>query len=329
MARERGSNPHLAFAHRHSKSLLSTLNAFASLSRIRDLLSDLDELEAAIRTHESAGQSKGRRPSWFEITSYYPVGFVTCLEWHARSRLIDLLTFSPSAIRLDDLKGHINDKVLVQTVAEGVTVPQMVGAMTTIGSSQRYISIFDRIFSELKIAASVRDIISPIILKKEGGRSYDELQQIFDYRNILVHEIDFSTIGPWLVRSSIDIAEARSMGATVLAVMETIETQFTRSLPQEFPNRLDTQLLPEDDLEYLDVQIVKLKDEIAAAISVYRADAGKSDCADEWLDVLSASRTYQQKELDFISSADLIHNRHFDFRRPLKDCAASTADRIS
>jgi hypothetical protein len=311
-------HPHLAFAQRHSKSVLLTLNAFTSLCRIYDLLSDLDELDSAIKAYEAAGNSKGRRLSWFEITSYYPVGFVTCLEWHARSRLVDLLSFRPSAIRSDDLKGQVNDKLLAQMAAEDVTIPQLMGAMTTVGSSEKYLGIFNRLFSELGINPSVRDVVNPIILKRGDAEVNDALQRVFEYRNSIVHEIDFSTIGPWLVRNSIDVDEARDMGSTVRNVIEAIEKQLSRSTPKGFPNRLDEGLLPEDELEYLDQQIAELENEITMKIRDYRTGTGKGDRAEDWLGALEASRLCQQTELDFISNADFIVTRHFDFKRPLK-----------
>jgi hypothetical protein len=61
MAQKTANHPHLEFARRHSKSILSTLNAFAALCRLDSLLGDLDELQAAIKAYEAAGNSKGRR----------------------------------------------------------------------------------------------------------------------------------------------------------------------------------------------------------------------------------------------------------------------------
>lgn len=70
------------------------------------------------------------------------------------------------------------------------------GAMTTVGSAEKYIGIFDRLFLDLKISQPIRDIINPIILKPDyQGNTFDALQKIFDYRNRIVHEIDYSTIG--------------------------------------------------------------------------------------------------------------------------------------
>jgi hypothetical protein len=319
MAQKSATHPHLTFAQRHSKSILSTLNAFGALCRLDNLLADLDELQAAIKAYEAAGNSRGRRLFWFEITSYYPVGFVTCLEWHARSRLVDLLTFLPSAVRPDDLKGQINDKLMVQSVAEGITVPQLMGAMTNVGSSEKYIGVFERLFSDLKISQSIRDVVNPIIFRSDHeGKTFDALQKIFDYRNRIVHEIDYSSIGPWLVRDSIEVGEARDMGALVHNVIAAIEITLSQSAPKGFPNRLDSTLTPEDALDYLDREITKLEAEITAAIRDYRTATGPNADLDDWLSALAASQNSQKIELDFISDADFMFNRHADFKTPLK-----------
>jgi hypothetical protein len=318
MIQQPATHPHVAFAQRHSKSILSTLNAFVALSRVGDLLYDLKELDAAVHAYEAAGHSKGRRLSWFEITSYYPVAFATCLEWHARSRLVDLFTFRPTAIRAEDLKGQISDKLLAQMAAESITIPQLMGAMTHIGSSNKYIGIFDRLFRELAIDRAVRSLINPIIIKNRGAEARDELEWIFEYRHGIVHEIDFSTIGPWLVRDTIDIEEAYRMGLMVKAVIEAIEKTLSSSAPSDFPNRLDSNLLPEDEFEYLTKQIAALEDEITDAIRTYRSEVGKGSYADDWLQALTASRVGQQSEIEFLCHADFIPTRHFDFKKSLQ-----------
>jgi hypothetical protein len=85
---------------------------------------------------------------WFglEIYSYYMVGFVTCLEWHARSRLVDLFNHLPECVLADDLKGHINDRVLSQMAAAKVGVPEMLGALLSVGSVEAYLSTILRVF---------------------------------------------------------------------------------------------------------------------------------------------------------------------------------------
>ena len=108
------------------------------------------------------------------------------------------------------------------------------------------------------------------------------------------------------------------MGSIVRGVIEAIETTLSQSAPKKFPNRLDSTLVPENELEYLDREIEKLEDEITAAIRAYRADAGRDTGVDDWMGALAVARASQQTELDFISDADFMFNRHADFKRPLK-----------
>jgi hypothetical protein len=262
---------HLEFAHRHSSDSLSTFNAYAAISRVHDLLYDLEELEQATNLLEQSGAPKGRRHSWFQITSYYPVALVTCLEWHARSRMVDLYTFKPSSIRAEDLKGQIGDKLLCEMVAQGVTVPQLMGAMTTVGSAEKYINTLQKVFAELKIDPPVRQLLNPIILSNTPER-HDMLRGLFDYRNNLIHEIDFSIIGPWVVRSDIDISEARERCKMVLAAIEAIEKRFSEAAPLAFPNKLNSELLPEDELGQLDTDILELETEITEIVRARRSE---------------------------------------------------------
>ena len=108
------------------------------------------------------------------------------------------------------------------------------------------------------------------------------------------------------------------MGALVRSVIAAIETTLSQSAPKEFPNRLDSTLVPEDELEHLDLEIAKLEDEISAAIRAYRAETGRDAKIDDWLGALALTRNSQKTELHFISNADFMFNRHADFKRPLK-----------
>jgi polyhydroxyalkanoate synthesis regulator phasin len=310
-------HPHVEFAVRHSKTSLSTLNAHASIFRAENLLEDIEQVDVLIKHSEAAGNTKGRRWFWLEIISYYAVAFVTCLEWHARSRLVDLFSFRPNCIRADDLKG-ISDKVLPQMVAEGITVPQLLGAMTAVGSSQKYIAIFERIFKELEIKLNPYDVLNSIILRDTSNHKVDALQGVFDYRNNLVHEIDYSMVGPWVVRGNLDVANAREHGQLVLAVMKTIEKTITDHAPKDFPNRLDNEGLPDDEMHALDQKIAELEDDITDAIrSVRGLGEGSAPAMSDWFAALSNSRSANIEESKFIQDAEFIHSRHADFRRPL------------
>jgi hypothetical protein len=311
------TNPHVSFARRYSSASLSTLDAYTALFRIQSLLDDIKELGALIDRAKAAGESKGRQWYWFEIISYYPVGLVTCLEWHARSRLIDMFSFSPSSIRADDLKGQINDKVLCQMVAEGITVPQLLGAMTTVGSSQKYITVFERIFEALNINVSPRTVLNPIILSSAtaGG---DALQQLFEYRNRVVHEIDFSQVGPWVVRDSLDLDAAQRDGQLVQNIVKAIEKAITDHAPIDFPNQLDTNGAPQDQLAKPEDRISTIESEIAEQLREFRnSDASSSVNVDDWLAAVAAWRNAVTWESAFITDADFINCRHYNFKRPI------------
>jgi hypothetical protein len=313
------NNPYLEFAQRHSITSLSTLNAYTALFRVHDLLYDMDELSKAIKALKDSGETKGRRHSWFQITSYYSVALITCLEWHARSRITDLLTFKPSSISSEDLKGQISDKLLSQMTAQSVTVPQLIGAMTAVGSANKYISLFQKIFSELAIKPSIREILNPIILEEtHGDERQDKLQAIFDYRNRIVHEIDFSLIGPWVVRSDLDVDEARAQCQLVLSVIQEIESRLNQQAPSDFPNRLTVDFLPEDDVKRLDGQIATLENEITNGINSLKPESESNHILNEWLKILTASRASHVAEIAFIENADFIPRRHLDFRLPLQ-----------
>jgi hypothetical protein len=128
LARVSTTHPGVTFAARYSTSW-STLNAAAAIARSDAFLRDIDLAEKSMA---ALSEAKEWTP-WFglEIYSYYMVGFVTCLEWHARSRLVDLFNHLPECVLADDLKGHINDRVLSQMAAAKVGVPEMLGALLT------------------------------------------------------------------------------------------------------------------------------------------------------------------------------------------------------
>jgi hypothetical protein len=165
---------------------------------------------------------------------------------------------------------------------------------------------------------NIRSLVNPIILKDRGGEKHDALQYIFETRNSLVHEISYSTIGPWLVRDAIDIAEAREMGTIVLGVIEAIEAKLTEIAPDGFPNKLDSTLGPQDEVAYLVGAIADTEKEFEKALRKYRGDTGKQENVDDWLSVQERMRAARCAESEFISSADFMFNRHADFKTPLK-----------
>ena len=123
------------FAARYAGTrVFQTLNVSSALWRAEALVLDAKEMLELKKAGEDKGIHFGSRRSTYEIISYFAVGFVTCLEWHARSRLIDLMLYKPSCITATDLDG-IAKVALSQMVAERVTVPHLLGAATTVSKS--------------------------------------------------------------------------------------------------------------------------------------------------------------------------------------------------
>src|ERR1700738_1306601 len=133
------------FAARYARAHFPTLNAFSSIWRIESLIDDTRMLDELRDLAEAKEIRFGNRMKTYEIVDYFPVGFVTCLEWHARSRIVDLLVFAPACIDTKDVK-TIDKDALSQMAAANVTLPHIVGATTRISGIQDYISIFERVF---------------------------------------------------------------------------------------------------------------------------------------------------------------------------------------
>ena len=91
---------HIDFAKDYSREGAHTLTAYAAIFRVQALLEDAETLRKALaNVRDSEGPFK-----WFglDVISYYTVGFVTCLEWHARARLVDLFNHMPEEIKPED-----------------------------------------------------------------------------------------------------------------------------------------------------------------------------------------------------------------------------------
>src|SRR5438093_12323115 len=98
------TDPHhlVQFATRHAIGGLRTFDAFSALWRAENLVDDAERL-LTLQKHVRGSEFEfGSYRSTYEIFGYFAVGLVTCLEWHARSRLVDLLTFKPSCIEKKD-----------------------------------------------------------------------------------------------------------------------------------------------------------------------------------------------------------------------------------
>lgn len=121
---------HVAFAIAYNRGLFRTFNAGAALNRIGQLVEEAEEMATLLGKHRVQ-----RFPAMLpHFPEYYLVGYVTCLEWHARSRLADLLAHFPDQTTADDLKAVTESGKLREMVVSRLTVPELVGVSASVSS---------------------------------------------------------------------------------------------------------------------------------------------------------------------------------------------------
>jgi hypothetical protein len=291
---------HIDFAARYARTHFPTLNAFSSIWRIESLIEDtkmLDELR------DLAGAKEirfGNRLRTYEIVDYFRVGFVTCLEWHARSRIVDLLAFAPACIETNDVK-TIDKVALSQMAAANVTLPHIVGATTRISSIQDYLSIFERVFAALEIKSKPEALLrstygnGTTATPEDPHSLYDVIDRMFASRNHLVNEIDIAVIGSYQTRDFWTPSEARRAGEATLRCVKLMETEITNHAPSKFPNKLDPNGDPESELARLKSEIASLENELSTKIS---SDSDFNPSG--WQEALDASKASMEKETCYI-----------------------------
>jgi hypothetical protein len=308
------AHPAVAFAIDYSSSW-STLNAPAVIFRCDSFRRDIEVAEESMQRFKSSGE--WTPPFGLEIFSYYIVGFVTCLEWHARSRLVDLFTFKPSCIQAKDLEGkNINDKVLSQTVAAKVGVSEMTEASLSVGSPEAYFTTIGRIFTELNIPKTPAELLSNL-RSDSVDNPVEALQELFQCRRRIVHEISLGAIGSWIIRDYIDLAQARRFGKLVEALLNLIEREITTHTPKIFPNRLTIDGFLEDPSEFLDGEIARLEKEIAESISENPGIAGSVVTSEWWQKEIEASALASNASREFLEACHFAGQRHVDPGGPI------------
>jgi hypothetical protein len=312
-------HPHLIFAARYGDPSQDYLNAYMASERLESLLEDL---KLVSRLLEKEFPDETRWHPWFgaEAVSYYSVGFVTCLEWHAKSRLVDLLTFKPDALKIEDVRSAISDKLIVQMVAQRASVAQLVGAAVRVGTCSQYLSIFGRVFQTLGFSFNVTEWLS--------GQSKDakvcwvrperlsELDRIFEFRHELVHEIGVATMGHPNIRDAWSPEEAMRNGSLVASVISGIEAAISAYAPALFPNRLSDEGWPESKTDSLRAELTRLEETVSR--SVAQAEWNDDGTLGSWQKANSEFRKYERAEMEFIDTAGMLHWRYVDARTPLR-----------
>jgi hypothetical protein len=277
------------------------------------------DARALLELREAADHNSirfGNRASTYEIISYYAVGLVTCLEWHARSRLIDLMMFRPSCIEASDLRDkNIAAPVISQMTSEGATIPHLLGAATNVSELREYLAIFRRIFGTLNIKSDLEKQLRDTPFEMDTHRLDDDLSlfgtlhRLFMTRNHLVHEIDQGIIGHFSIRDIWSPQEALRYAEAVIDTIKAIERHITASTPKEFPHRLDEEGYPEDELKKLGDAVAAVEDQLTKKIERFRDSEGL------WNEALTATKEARAKEMAYIEAAVFLHPiRHIDLR---------------
>ena len=278
------------FAVRYTNQMESTLNAHNAIWRAQDLLANLIKLDAL------PGMPRGLfRPA---ILSYYSVGFVTCLEWHARARTADFFSFSPNSISARDFKNVGSDR-LAEAASEGTTVPKLLAAMISVGSLEDYLAPFQRLFQHFNFELPPESLLSkisvPNVMGDEIVDARPRLQELFTFRHHLVHEIDWSIVGP-PSKANWDFETAEAIGYIVVGSMWAIEEMIAAHAPPLFPGKLGNDALPVTEEKALEAEIQRVEVEITALIK-------ERGLEEYWHGVIKISKAVRLYEEEFIAQA--------------------------
>jgi hypothetical protein len=230
---KRTTDKRFDFAERHTNGIFNTFTAASAIYRAKDLVAEATELKAWMDKFE-------RLPSWRapEFPSYYIVGLVTCLEWHARSRLYDLLQYDPANFTADDVKQAAAASNLEELLRRQITVAQLVAASTLVSDFPKYLVIFDRIFGYLGVTTNAADIVKAG--SSDPGQPFVVFQALFERRHRLVHEINNTQVGHWNLRHPASLDEIEEVGHAVIGLMTRLEQKITAAAKGDFPNLIYT-----------------------------------------------------------------------------------------
>ena len=292
----------LEFVLRVADEFQGTLNAASAIYRAESLTGDAVRMGEAYKKQPPESVYSKWRSFQTDLVSYYAVGFVTCLEWHARSRLVDLFTYMPDVLREDDLKKDLSAKNLSRLIGAKASIPQFVAATRNFSTAEAYTAVFARLFAALKIEPDARSIVSKIDVEpavfalRAGG-----LQDLFEFRNMLVHEINETHIGHPNFHEYWDFDVAIKVGNFVVSIMKALEQVLSLSAPRDFPNKLTTDGRAVDLDEELENQIREVEEVLSTKLEAFPA-------------ACTVSRQAIEAENDMLCNSHELHMRWLDLR---------------
>jgi len=302
-------SPQIDFAKKHITSDISTFNAASVLWRLENLLEDA----ADVGKHLSPILGEMWKPSFFEFVAYYQVGFVTCLEWHAKSRLYDLFVFDPKQITAGDIKQGLSSSNILQMVSEGLTVPHLIASSFNVSSLEKYVQVTGRVLTALGASKSINQMLDTVISTET--KLGEVLAVLYDERNSLVHEISLQDIGHCNIRHYKDFDEILKTGKAILELIKAVELEITANAPVAFPNLLDKESRSTSPIERLFEEIKTKEDAICDAT---RSDSCLSDFTEkEWSVLVDKSREYITNEMEFVEALNLPGWQYHDVRQKI------------
>lgn len=221
---EMSESKYIEFARRHADPIMQTLNPQSVLQRIEELIDQINQIKIVVELQDGVHFHK------WNILNYYIVAATTCLEWHARGRLVDFVSSMPEKIESSDFANLKNSALNIARNTK--TTAQLIGAIKSISSEKEYISVFDRIFLAIKSDSTAWDLIRDFVIFNGSNN----LERLFEDRHALVHEIGIREIGPFLLRDPFDFDDAISVLEMVRNIIISIENVIKDLAPPDFPN---------------------------------------------------------------------------------------------
>lgn len=313
MSDERPPSRHVAFAERFASGSFSEFNAFTALKRARLLLREARQIAEIFELEEEREDPAVWSRHGLEVVPYTLVGFVTCLEWHARSRLTDLYSYRPDSIDPKVLERKVPGRILSQMIRANVSVPQFLGASITIGSPGEYLAVFEDLFRALEINRKPADVIAPRGVVQIGlfgdpirePSTWEQLDTLFTTRHVLVHELGYDAGAGRTLCETWGADQIIWMGHTVVSAMSALERTLTEHAPGDFPNLLTDQGRPVDAGAQLAASIEDLERRISQDIEG-RSRAGFQ----AWTQALTTARQALADHDRLLADRELFQQRH-------------------
>jgi hypothetical protein len=185
--------------------------------------------------------------------------------------------------------------------------------MVQVSTLEAYLQRFERLFDELELPSSPSGVLKAyrsgrnLLIGEEPGL-LSVLHELFQFRNSLVHEIDWRVLGPPTLEDKLSLEQALDYGYSAGAAMRALEAHITAHAPQRFPNKLDDEGNPASKVRVLQDEIARLEIEIREKLK----EAGD---VEQWDRAVASSRENLEQELEFIFHSPFLKpNRYIDER---------------